>query len=199
MIGKLARGSRPMMLAPLLALVALVVTSAHGQITDATRRAARAAVPPSTTTMPAAAAPVSSGSGVIRMEKAFDGPELSVAPAKLPIAPAEVPAATPQSAQRLGDLTFVPAPPRPSFILQQDKPIHTELQAWATGQDWQLVWYPSVSWRVLRQADLSRAADVTAAVSEVIDILRDEGKPLRLKISDGNRVMEVFSNEVRND
>ncbi len=52
---------------------------------------------------------------------------------------------------------------------------------------------------MLRDADLSHAADVTAAVTEAIDILRGEGKPLRLKISDGNRVMEVFSTEVSND
>ena len=56
-----------------------------------------------------------------------------------------------------------------------------------------------MSWRVLREAYMTNAADVAAAVSEVIDILRDEGKPVRLKISDGNRVMEVFSSEVRND
>lgn len=92
-----------------------------------------------------------------------------------------------------------PAPVKPSFILHRDQPVHIELQAWAKGQDWELLWYPPMSWRVLREADLSNAADVAAAVSEVIDILRDEGKPVRLKISDGNRVMEVFSSEVRND
>lgn len=112
------------------------------------------------------------------------------APQTLPFAPAQGPA----------PVTAIPlAPTRTSFVLAQDKPIHTELQAWAKTQDWQLLWYPAVSWRVLREADLSNSLDVTAAVSEVIDILRDEGKPLRLKISDGNRVMEVFSIEVRND
>lgn len=109
-------------------------------------------------------------------------------PATLPFAPAPAPKPAPP-----------PQPVRPSFILQRDQPIHTELQAWAKAQDWELLWYPSMSWRVLREADLSAASDVAAAVSEVIDILRDEGKPVRLKISDGNRVMEVFSNEVRND
>jgi hypothetical protein len=40
---------------------------------------------------------------------------------------------------------------------------------------------------------------VVDAVSEVIDILRSEGKPVQLRISDGNAVMEVLSTEVRND
>ena len=64
---------------------------------------------------------------------------------------------------------------------------------------WELLWHPTMSWRTVREANLSREPDVVAAVSKVIDILRDEGKPVRLKISDGNKVMEVLSNEVRND
>ena len=150
MMEKLARGSRPMLLAPLLAVFgALVVTSAHGQITDATRRAAWAAVPPSTTTMPAAAAPESSGSGVIRMEKVFDGPELSIAPAKLPIAPAEAPAAvtqqgpaaTPQTAQRQGDVIFVPAPPVQTWEVQiADVNLSNTFQRWAGVAGYRVKW-----------------------------------------------------------
>jgi hypothetical protein len=91
--------------------------------------------------MPAAAAPVSSGSGVIRMEKAFDGPELSVAPAKLPIAPAKAPAATPQSAERLGDLTFVPAPPVQTWEVQiADVNLSNTFQRWAGQAGYRVKW-----------------------------------------------------------
>lgn len=95
----------------------------------------------------------------------------------------------------------VPAPAAmpPSFVLRKDEAIHEALQSWAKLSGWELIWYPGVSWKTLRGADLSKQAEVTAAVAEVIDILRDEGKPVRLRISDGNKVMEVLSNEVRND
>jgi hypothetical protein len=107
--------------------------------------------------------------------------ERFAAPAALPFAaPAPKPAPAP------------PAPPRPSFVLKQDRPIHLELQAWAAREGWQLHWHPEVSWRVLRDADLSGDGDVSDAVARVIEILREEGKPLRLQISDGNRVMEVL-------
>ena len=93
-----------------------------------------------------------------------------------------------------------PAPqPAPAFLLKKDQPIHEGLQEWAVASGWELLWYPTMSWRTVREANLSREPDVVAAVSKVIDILRDEGKPVRLKISDGNKVMEVLSNEVRND
>lgn len=91
------------------------------------------------------------------------------------------------------------APVSSLFLLRKDQPIHEALQAWAQASGWELLWYPTMSWKTVREADLSGKADVVAAVSEVVNILRDEGKPLRLKISDGNKVLEILSNEVRND
>lgn len=85
------------------------------------------------------------------------------------------------------------------FRLRRGVPIHTQLEAWARFAGWQLIWYPSVSWRVIGDADLNKTKDVSAAVEEVVNILRDEGKPIRLRISEGNRIMEVVSNEVRSD
>jgi hypothetical protein len=88
------------------------------------------------------------------------------------------------------------APPKPAFVLATGQPIDEGLQLWAKTQDWDLLWYPSVTWRTLRGADFSNASDVVAAVSEVINILREEGKPVQLRVSEGNRVMEVLSTEV---
>ena len=85
------------------------------------------------------------------------------------------------------------------FRLRRGMPIHTQLEAWARFAGWQLIWYPSVSWRAIGDADLNKNKDVSAAVEEVVNILRDEGKPIRLRISEGNRIMEVVSNEVRSD
>jgi hypothetical protein len=103
----------------------------------------------------------------------------------LPFAPAPVKAPAPPA-----------APPKPVYVLGTDQPVHEGLKAWAKAQDWELRWYPAVSWRVIREADFSSAPDLGAAVSEVVDILRDEGKPIKLRISEGNRIMEVMSTEV---
>ena len=82
--------------------------------------------------------------------------------------------------------------------LRTGEPIHTELQRWAEHHGWELRWYPDKSWKTLRETVIGKT-DVAEAVSEVIDILRGEGKPVQLRISDGNHVMEVLSTEVRND
>lgn len=119
----------------------------------------------------------------------------------LPFAPAKKVAAVVDAAPVATPVMAAPPapPPAPVFLLKKDQPIHEGLQEWALASGWELLWYPTMSWRTVREANLSREPDVVAAVSKVIDILRDEGKPVRLKISDGNKVMEVLSNEVRND
>ena len=82
--------------------------------------------------------------------------------------------------------------------LRSGEPIHTELQRWAEQGGWEFHWYPARSWKTMRDALIDKGS-VVDAVSEVIDILRSEGKPVQLRISDGNAVMEVLSTEVRND
>ena len=123
--------------------------------------------------------------------------------APLPFAPAKKIAPVAESTLVPVQVVVPPTAPTattpPAFLLGKGQPIHEGLQEWALASGWELLWYPTLSWRTVRDANLSREADVVAAVSKVIDILRDEGKPVRLKISDGNRVMEVLSNEVRND
>jgi len=86
--------------------------------------------------------------------------------------------------------------PHPEFVLRTGQPIHTELRSWADRDGWMLLWYPNVSWKTVREASIDKA-DVVAAVTEVIDILRDEGKAVTLRVSEGNKVMEVISTEVR--
>lgn len=83
------------------------------------------------------------------------------------------------------------------FVLRKGVPIHSQLEAWARYAGWDLIWYPSVSWKAIGNADMNDHKDVSAAVEFVVNVLRDEGKPIRLRISEGNRIMEVVSNEVR--
>lgn len=87
----------------------------------------------------------------------------------------------------------------PQWSIKKGQAIHIALDAWAKNAGWTLLWYPSVSWKAISDVDMKDQKDVVAAVSEVITVLRDEGKPVRLRVSDGNNVMEVLSTEVRND
>lgn len=85
------------------------------------------------------------------------------------------------------------------FRLEKGQPIHVALEGWAKDAGWTLIWYPAVSWKAISDVDIKNKKDVVEAVSEVITVLRSEGKPVRLRVSDGNNVMEVLSTEVKND
>jgi hypothetical protein len=118
---------------------------------------------------------------LISTEPFYDSPRLPFAPA--------APGAR---------VAMVPLIPPLVYRLRTGEPIHTELQRWAEHDGWEFRWYPDKSWKTLRETVIGKT-DVADAVSEVIDILRGEGKPVQLRISDGNQVMEVLSTEVRND
>lgn len=83
------------------------------------------------------------------------------------------------------------------FLIRKGLPIHQQLEAWARFAGWEFIWYPSVSWKAIGDADMNSHKEISAAVADVVNILREEGKPIRLRISEGNRIMEVVSNEVR--
>jgi hypothetical protein len=85
------------------------------------------------------------------------------------------------------------------WTIAKGEPIHIAMESWAKKAGWTLLWYPSVSWKAISDVDMQVQKDVVAAVSEVVTVLRDEGKPVRLRVSDGNKVMEVLSTEVKND
>lgn len=96
-------------------------------------------------------------------------------------------------------LVSAPAPKKPQWKVKKGEPIHEALVEWAEAADWTLIWYPSVSWKAISDVVMDEQPDVVAAVSEVVTILRAEGKPIQLRVSDGNNVMEVLATEVKND
>lgn len=89
-------------------------------------------------------------------------------------------------------------PVQTGFLLRGGQPISAEIAAWAARTGWEIYWHHRVSWKTIRDTVINRA-DVSEAVAEVIDILREEGKPIALRVSAGNKVMEVLSLEVRNE
>jgi hypothetical protein len=137
-----------------------------------------------TTVLLLASAATAAGAQTIRQspEAFFESPSLPFAPAAPTVAALKARAAASPAVHRL----------------RSGEPIHTELQRWAEQDGWEFHWYPARSWKTMRDALIDKT-NVVDAVSEVIDILRSEGKPVQLRISDGNAVMEVLSTEVRND
>lgn len=73
--------------------------------------------------------------------------------------------------------------------------VHEQLTGWARQSGWTLKWKVPVSW--VAAADAEFTGDFPAALSEVIELLYAEGKPVRMKLWDGNRVAEIFSSEVK--
>lgn len=121
----------------------------------------------------------------------------AVLPAALVIPPATATGAAPATALAPG-ASGTPSDSAAGFVLRGGEPIHTDIAAWAKRHGWELYWLHRASWKTLRETRVQKL-DVTDAISEVVDILRDEGKPIMLRISEGNKVMEVLSTEVRND
>lgn len=82
------------------------------------------------------------------------------------------------------------------FTLIAELPVDEQLAAWAKHAGWTFKWYSDTSWKVI--APSSYGKDFSKAFKEVMDILmHDEGKPLRFAMASGNRVVEVFANDLR--
>jgi len=77
--------------------------------------------------------------------------------------------------------------------------VHVFLEELAQSEGWTFLWYPSVSWKTIADIDLSVYPSAELAVVELVSLLRSEGKPIQLRLSTGNKVMEVLSTEVVND
>ena len=95
-----------------------------------------------------------------------------------------------------------PALPKPKWDAEKGTPWSVVLETWAKEGGWSFYWYPSKTWKVLGSTDVSDkkdVKDVSTAVEYVVGVLRSEGKAIRLRISEGNKIMEVYSTEVRND
>lgn len=89
------------------------------------------------------------------------------------------------------------APKENTYFLKEGEPIHQELVRWAAEDKWKLIWQMPYSWRVFSDATY---VDVSAlkAIGRVIENLRDEGKPVRMTVFEGNRVIEIVSGELSN-
>lgn len=89
------------------------------------------------------------------------------------------------------------APVDQVFSMRESLELHSELGKWAEAAGWRLVWTLPHTWKVFADTEI-RALDAVKATGHVIEILRDEGKPVRLVVYQGNRVMEVVSSDITN-
>jgi hypothetical protein len=83
--------------------------------------------------------------------------------------------------------------------IHQGDLLHLALQALASSAGWTFIWYPSVSWRAVADIDLRAYSAPVPAIIELVRIMRQEGKPIQLRLSKANQVMEVISTEVAHD
>ena len=77
--------------------------------------------------------------------------------------------------------------------------VHLALGELARAEGWTFIWYPQFSWKAIADIPLSGYPNAMSAVSDVVDLLRLEGKPLQLRVSLGNKVMEILSTEVSHE
>jgi len=77
--------------------------------------------------------------------------------------------------------------------------VHLALGELARAEGWTFIWYPQFSWKAIADIPLSGYPNAMSAVSDVVDLLRLEGKPLQLRLSLGNKVMEILSTEVSHE
>ena len=85
---------------------------------------------------------------------------------------------------------LIPAGENRPYYLVGGKPIHTQLIDWAKSSGWTLKWSPENTWEAFADTTII-APSADRAVEQVIQNLRREGKPIRLRVYAGNRVMEI--------
>lgn len=84
-------------------------------------------------------------------------------------------------------------------VIKEGERLDLGLQAMAMAEGWKFIWYPARTWKAANDIDLTKYKDAAEATIDVVNGLRDEGKPVRWHVSDGNKVIEVLSTEVKND
>ena len=129
--------------------------------------------------------------GFIDERKAADSPPPTPAAAAVSPQPA---ASAPVPAMPGGDeaaaTKLIPAGENRPYQLVAGRPVHLQIMDWAKSSGWVLKWSPQNTWEVFADTTIV-ASSADAAVEQVIQTLRMEGKPIRLRVYAGNRVMEV--------
>src|SRR5476649_2106282 len=69
---------------------------------------------------------------------------------------------------------------------------HLDAQRYAEAEGWTFIWYPGVSWEVIGNIDLTRYKNADEGVEDIITGLREEGKAVKYRVSEGNKIMEIL-------
>lgn len=85
---------------------------------------------------------------------------------------------------------MTPAGQNRAYQLVAGRPVHTQMIEWANSSGWTLKWSPTHTWEVFADTSII-ASTADQAVEQVVQSLRMEGKPIRLRVYTGNRVMEI--------
>lgn len=84
-------------------------------------------------------------------------------------------------------------------VIRKGRLINEGLEERAKAEGWTFLWYSKRRWEAIADIDMSHYTTADEAVDDIVTGLREEGKPIYLRISEGNKVMEIFSTEVKND
>lgn len=84
-------------------------------------------------------------------------------------------------------------------VIRKGRLINEGLEERAKAEGWTFLWYSKRRWEAIADIDMSHYKTADEAVDDIVTGLREEGKPIYLRISEGNKVMEIFSTEVKND
>lgn len=105
---------------------------------------------------------------------------------------------------RARDIALFEEPPNKAAVpsanvIRKGRLINEGLEERAKAEGWTFLWYSKRRWEAIADIDMSHYKTADEAVDDIVTGLREEGKPISLRISEGNKVMEIFSTEVKND
>ncbi len=130
------------------------------------------------------------GAGFIDERKAADSQPPTPAAAVSPQPAASAPVPAMPGGDDAAAAKLIPAGENRPYQLVAGRPVHLQIMDWAKSSGWVLKWSPQNTWEVFADTTIV-ASSADAAVEQVIQTLRLEGKPIRLRVYAGNRVMEV--------
>jgi|GEM_PF-5730356 len=97
-----------------------------------------------------------------------------------------------------------PVIPRVAMVHEGER-YDLALKAAAAAEGWKFKWYVRTVWTapgdidLLHDPDGKPYKDVSEAIVDIVDGLHREGRPVKWRISEGNKMIEILSTGVRND
>lgn len=103
--------------------------------------------------------------------------------------PKPAPAVAGQATANAAAATAAVAPAEQQWVIKRGQPLHVQIEQWATKAGWQLYWRYDKA--IFPPGDATFSGPFDKVLEQVVVQLFNEGKPVHLRIWEGNRVAEV--------